>query len=239
MWDAEVLRDHKVEVLRAIRRNNDPVDTWAARGQYDAGEVRGAAVAAYSAEPGIDTASTTETFAAVRLHIDNWRWQGVPFYLRSGKRMARRASEIALTFREPPTLGLPGESKVEPNQLVIRVQPNEGIHMRFQVKLPGVELQLTPEIEVSPVDMDFSYAEAFGQGTHAAYSTLLLDCMLGDATLFARTDEVEAAWRLCDPLLEYWESHRPPALPTYAAGTWGPPESDAFLARDGFRWRTP
>lgn len=236
---ANAVRDEKVKLLKQVVPLGPDFDANTVRAQYSAGTIKGAAAQGYREEPGVDANSVTPTYAAMRVQVNNWRWQGVPFYLRSGKRMGRRASEIALTFREPPTLGMPGESKVEPNQLVIRVQPNEGIHLRFQVKLPGVELQLTPEIEVSPVDMDFSYAEAFGQGTHAAYSTLLLDCMLGDATLFARTDEVEAAWRLCDPLLEYWETHRPPALPSYPAGSWGPIESDAFLARDGFRWRVP
>lgn len=236
---ANAVRDEKVKALKQVVPFGPDFDASAVRGQYTEGTIKGASVPGYREESDVDANSATPTYAALKVQVHNWRWQGVPFYLRSGKRMARRVSEIAITFREPPTIGLPGQSKVDANELVIRVQPNEGIHLRFQVKLPGVELQLTPEIEVSPVDMDFSYAEAFGQNTQAAYSTLLLDCMLGDATLFARTDEVEQAWRLVDPLLEYWDTHRPPSLPGYPAGSWGPHESDAFLARDGHRWRVP
>lgn len=157
--------------------------------------------------------------------------------------MARRVSEIAVHFRVPAYLmrGLCGptpEQPVEPNVLVLRVQPDDGVTLRFEAKIPGANMALTPEIEVSSVDMNFDYADAFGAESHPAYETLLLDCMLGDATLFTRSDEVEVGWRITDPLLDHWERRDcPPALPQYAAGEWGPIEADQLLARDGFRWR--
>ena len=186
----------------------------------------------------------TPTFAAMRLFIDNGRWRGVPFYLRSGKRLAKRVSEIAVHFKTPPYLieGLCGPTPRDPvaaNCLVLRVQPNDGVTLRFEAKIPGAALALTPEIEVASVDMDFTYSSAFGAQVHPAYETLLLDCMLGDATLFTRSDEVETGWRITDPLLEYWEKNPPAKIPTYPAGTWGPSAADEFIARDGFRWRQP
>ena len=186
-------------------------------------------------------AASWQTWA--NLAIDNGRWRGVPFYLRSGKRMARRVSEIALTFRTPPYLmrGLTGprtSDPVEPNVLLLRVQPDDGVTVRFAAKIPGASMQLTPGIEVSSVDMAFDYADAFGAETHPAYETLILDCMIGDATLFARSDVVETGWRITDPLLRYWEQQGD-APARYPAGSWGPAEADALLAADGFRWRTP
>jgi glucose-6-phosphate 1-dehydrogenase len=177
----------------------------------------------------------------VRLYVDNWRWNGVPFYLRSGKRMKERASEIAVQFRTPPHLmfgHLTGQT-MRPNTLVMRVQPNEGVSLDFEVKVPGAACELTSNIEIAPVDMDFSYSEAFGETAAPAYETLLLDIMIGEATLFTRSDEVEAAWRVFDPLITYWEQNRPRRMPTYAAGSWGPREADELIERDGAEWREP
>jgi glucose-6-phosphate 1-dehydrogenase len=175
----------------------------------------------------------------MRISIDNWRWKHVPFYLRSGKRLAKRTSEIVIQFRSPPVLMF-GQQRLEekfPSVLVMRVQPNEGIALRFQVKTPGAARELTPEFEISPVEMDFSYAEAFGEEAAPAYQTLLLDCMIGDATLFTRSDEVENAWRIIDPLLEYWQQHPVDKLPEYKAGSWGPVEANELLRGVNTRWR--
>jgi glucose-6-phosphate 1-dehydrogenase len=175
------------------------------------------------------------TYAAVRFMIDNWRWHDVPFYLRSGKRLPRRATEIAIQFRKPPHLMFPlreGEA-LEPNVLAIRIQPNEGISLRFEVKIPGVDVHMVP------VEMNFDYNEVFGGANHEAYETLLLDCMLGEATLFTRSDEVEAAWAIVDPMMHFWEGKRPEHFPNYAAGTWGPEVADQFIERMGARWRKP
>ncbi|MBI3982840.1 MAG: glucose-6-phosphate dehydrogenase, partial [Gemmatimonadetes bacterium] len=165
----------------------------------------------------------------------NWRWQGVPFYLRSGKQLPRRATEIAIQFRQPPHLMFPlaAGRTIEANVLALRIQPKEGIALRFEVKVPGVDMRM------APVDMEFDYCEAFGETGHEAYETLLLDCMLGDATLFTRSDEVEAAWSVVDPIVAHWQEKRPVHFPNYAAGTWGPAVADAFISRDGCRWREP
>jgi glucose-6-phosphate 1-dehydrogenase len=234
-WSADAVRDEKVKVLKAIRRI-DPaaVDDVAVRGQYGPGQVDGERAAGYLAEKGVAPNSPVPTFAALRFMVDNWRWEGVPFYLRSGKRLPKRVSELAVRFRRPPHLLFSGhDAGFEPNVLTIRVQPDEGIALQFEIKRPGLEVQTTS------VAMDFRYDEAFGTATHSAYETLLLDCMTGDATLFARRDEVEAAWAVVDPILEAWEKAPPGGLPTYAAGTWGPVEADALLAGGGDRWRNP
>jgi glucose-6-phosphate 1-dehydrogenase len=239
---ADAVRDEKVKVLRSVRWFTAPsLATDAVWGQYVGAEVRGERAAGYREEPNVSAESMTPTYAAVRLHVDNWRWSGVPFYLRSGKRLPRRVSEIAVQFREAPNLMFSHQTRAAmcPNVLVMRVQPDEGISLRFELKRPGAALALSPGTEIAPVDMDFSYAEAFREPTPPAYETLLLDVMVGDATLFTRSDEVEHAWRIVDPLVEYWERERPPALAGYAAGSWGPAGADALLARDGFRWRTP
>ena len=241
--NANAVRDEKVKVLRAVRPLGPDAGT-AVRAQYAEGAMKGKVVAAYRDEPHVAPGSTTPTYAAVRMLIDNGRWRGVPFYLRSGKRMAKRVTEISVEFKVPPFLiqGLVGptsELPVEPNVLTLRVQPNDGITLRFEAKIPGAAAALTPEIEVTSVDMDFSYAAAFGAQTFPAYATLLLDCMLGDATLFTRSDEVETGWRITDPLLDYWAANPPKGMPTYSAGTWGPHLADVLLAKDGFKWRTP
>jgi glucose-6-phosphate 1-dehydrogenase len=241
--NANAVRDEKVKVLRAVRPLGPDAGT-AVRAQYAEGAMKGKVVAAYRDEPNIAPDSNTPTYAAVRMMIDNGRWRDVPFYLRSGKRMAKRVTEISVEFRVPPYLihGLVGPSlelPVEPNVLTLRVQPNDGITLRFSAKIPGAAAALTPEIEVTSVDMDFSYAAAFGAQSFPAYETLLLDCMLGDATLFTRSDEVETGWRITDPLLDYWAANPPKGMPTYSAGTWGPHLADVLLAKDGFKWRTP
>jgi glucose-6-phosphate 1-dehydrogenase len=242
--NADAVRDEKVKALRAIKTfSKNPGDN-AIRAQYTAGTVGGKHAAGYREEPFVAGDSTTPTYAALRCFIDNGRWRGVPFYLRSGKRLAKRVSEIAVHFKTPPYLieGLCGPTPRDPvasNSLVLRVQPNDGVTLRFEVKIPGAALALTPEIEVASVDMDFTYSSAFGAQVHPAYETLLLDCMLGDATLFTRSDEVETGWRITDPLLEYWEKNPSSKIAMYPAGTWGPSAADEFIARDGFRWRQP
>lgn len=239
---ADAVRDEKVKVLKSVRwLHPDSIAGTAVRAQYRAGPVNGKLVKGYIEEPDVNPESTTPTYAAVRLFIDNWRWNGVPFYLRSGKRMKRRVSEIAVQFRSPPQLmfGHKTREVLRPNTLVMRVQPNEGVSLNFEVKVPGAAVALTSEVEVAAVDMDFSYNEAFGEASAPAYETLLLDVMIGEATLFTRSDEVEAAWRVIDPLIQYWEAHQPDQMPTYAAGTWGPREADELIQSDGVSWREP
>ena len=239
---ADAVRDEKVKVLRSVRwLTPDTIPMEAVRAQYVAGRMDGETVPGFLQEANVNPESLTPTFAALRLHVDNWRWKGVPFYLRSGKRLPKRVSEIAIEFRAPPLLmfGHGTRAQASANVLVMRVQPNESISLRFEVKIPGAACALDPTIQVTPVDMDFTYADAFGAAVSPAYETLLLDAMIGDATLFTRSDEVEAAWRVTDPLLEYWEKHPPTRMPLYAAGTWGPPDADALLESDGFRWREP
>ena len=235
-FEADMVRDEKVKVIRSIR----PMTELEARsasvvGQYEAGVVDGEKVPAYRAERGIAKDSRVPTYAALRLAIDNWRWEGVPFFLRSGKRMPERVTEIAVQFRRPPHLLFPldADDEMEPNVLVIRIQPDEAISLSFEVKVPGVEVRLTP------VRMVFSYPLAFGESTHSAYETLLLDAMQGDATLFARGDQVEAAWKVIDPVVSAWHEGIPTGLPNYRAGSWGPSAADALIARDGAAWREP
>ncbi len=233
---ADMVRDEKVKVLRSVR-SMTPMEARTASvvGQYGPGIVDGKRVPGYREEPKIAPDSRVPTFAALRLMIDNWRWEGVPFFLRSGKRMAERVTEIAVQFRRPPHLLFPidDDDEVAPNVLAIRIQPEEGISLRFQVKAPGVDLRLTP------VRMVFSYDAAFGAGTHSAYETLLLDAMQGDATLFARGDQVEAAWRVIDPVVAAWEEGIPTGIPNYDAGSWGPSVAGAPTARDDAAWRIP
>jgi glucose-6-phosphate 1-dehydrogenase len=240
---ADAVRDEKVKVLRSIRwLTPETIPDNAVRAQYAAGKVKDQDVPGYRDEPDVAKDSQTPTYAAVRLYIDNWRWKGVPFYVRSGKRMTKRISEVAVHFHAPPHLMFGGNGAgrdLEPNVLVMRVQPNEGVSLNFEVKVPGAMVALTQNVEVAPVDMDFTYAEAFGETAAPAYETLLLDVMIGEMTLFTRSDEVEAAWKLIDPLLNYWKDHPAKPMPTYAAGGWGPKEADELLARDGAKWREP
>jgi len=238
---ANAVRDEKVKVLKSIRwMTDETIPGNAVRAQYTAGTSGGKSVTGYRQEKDVASDSQVPTFAAVRLFIDNWRWNGVPFYLRSGKRLAKRTSEIAVQFSAPPHLMFGSTSEnLRPNTLVMRVQPNEGVSLNFEVKVPGAAVALTSNIEIAPVDMDFDYAEAFGEISAPAYETLLLDVMIGEATLFTRSDEVEAAWKVIDPLIKYWESHPPKRMPTYAAGSWGPREADELIEEDGVEWREP
>jgi glucose-6-phosphate 1-dehydrogenase len=239
---ADAVRDEKVKVLRSARWfTPESIRKGAVRAQYSAGKRRGEAVPGYRDEPDVAEDSHTPTYAAVRFYIDNWRWQGVPFYLRSGKRMAKRHSEIAVQFHSPPHLMFGGEQHgdLAPNTLVMRVQPNEGVSLNFEVKVPGAAVAMTQHVEVAPVDMEFSYAEAFGETAAPAYETLLLDVMIGEMTLFTRSDEVEAAWKLIDPLIKHWEEHPPKRMPEYPAGSWGPREADELIEECGAEWREP
>jgi glucose-6-phosphate 1-dehydrogenase len=223
-------------VLRAVRPfSTAEMHDYAVRGQYGPGSIEGRAVPGYREEPKVSPGSDTATWAALRLLVDNWRWQGVPFFLRSGKRMAKRVTEIAIRFREPPHLMFPLEKGVTiaSNVIAIRVQPQEGISLTFDIKVPGIGVRM------AEARMDFSYAEAFGPAAHSAYETLLLDCMAGDATLFTRGDAVEAAWEVVDPVIAAWQHKKPAHFPNYAAGTWGPEIADELIARDGGRWRQP
>jgi glucose-6-phosphate 1-dehydrogenase len=234
-FQADAVRDEKTKVLRAIRRfSAAEMHDYSVRGQYGPGTIEGAAVPGYRQEPDVNPGSDTATWAGLRLLVDNWRWHGVPFFLRSGKRMERRVTEIAVQFRDPPHLMFQDHDKtMTPNIIAIRVQPDEGISLSFDIKLPGVGVRMTA------AKMDFSYAEAFGAAAHSAYETLLLDCMVGDATLFTRDEAVEAAWEVVDPVIEAWHDKDPEHFPNYAAGSWGPAIADEFIARDGARWRQP
>jgi glucose-6-phosphate 1-dehydrogenase len=209
-------------------------DSDVIRAQYAAGWVDGKTVAGYHDEPGVNSASTTETYIAMRCQLDSWRWAGVPFYLRTGKRLPKRTTEIAIQFRRPPLqiFKRTSPTPVAPNLLIVNVQPDEGISLRFEAKLPGTRMQ------IAPVMMNFRYRTAFGGPVPEAYETLLLDAMLGDPTLFARHDFVEAAWALITPVHEAWCAMAATSIPQYEAGEWGPSEADQFLARDGRRWRT-
>jgi glucose-6-phosphate 1-dehydrogenase len=203
------------------------------RAQYSAGSVGGKSVPGYREEAGVARESVTETFVALQLFIDNWRWAGVPFYLRSGKRLPKRSTEIAIQFKQIPLslFGRDNDSAIEPNMLALNIQPDEGISLRFGSKVPG------PAIQIRPVNMDFHYGTSFGVPAPEAYERLILDCMLGEAALFTRNDEVEASWTFVDRLIEGWAQSGVRHLPTYEAGTWGPEEAHAFIERDGRRWR--
>jgi glucose-6-phosphate 1-dehydrogenase len=232
-FEADALRDEKLKVLRAIApptRHEMVKDV--VRGQYDKGWVAGLPVKGYRQEKEVDPDSETETFIAARFEVEDWRWSGVPFYLRTGKRLAKRATEIAIQFRDVPhRLFAEAATDPQPNLLAIRVQPDEGILLRFGSKVPGLGL------EIRPVTMDFTYGAAFSADTPDAYETLMLDSMLGDQSLFTRADEVEAAWSIVTPMHEAWLDMPPPEFPNYAAGTWGPEAADTLLERDGRRWR--
>ncbi|OQA47520.1 MAG: Glucose-6-phosphate 1-dehydrogenase [Chloroflexi bacterium ADurb.Bin325] len=232
-FQADEIRNKKVDVLAAIRPiAEERVQDYAVRGQYGAGWLEGERVVAYRAEPDVNPASNAETLAALKLFVDNWRWQDVPFYLRTGKRMAERASEITIQFRPVPHQSFPPTAALDwhPNRLVIRVQPQEEIVLRFQAKQPG------PVMRLIPTDMNFSYQSAFQEAPRDAYETLLLDVMVGDATLFMRADQVEAAWSVIDPILTVWGAVTPTDFPNYPAGSWGPEAAEALIARDGRSW---
>ncbi len=235
-FDADEIRNKKLDVLRAIRPiPQDQVHRLAARGQYAAGWIDGQHVPAYRDEPGVAPDSDTETFAAVKLLVDNWRWQDVPFYLRTGKRMGSRVSQACIRFRPVPHQSFPPAvvEDWQPNGLAILIQPGEGIVLEFQAKQPGLRVRLRP------VEMRFCYEDAFKVASPEAYETLLLDVALGDATLFMRADQIQAAWSVVNPILEAWSGNPPPDFPNYESGTWGPEESEALIAADGRRWLLP
>ncbi len=231
-FDATAVRNEKLKVLQALRPYTpDSVAADVVPGQYAPGQIDGEDVAGYGQEPGVRADSQTETFVAAKLLIDNWRWADVPFHIRTGKRMPRRVTEIAINFRRAPHLLFRGQG-IDTNTLVLNIQPEEGISISFHAKLPGQFMRLTR------VAMDFSYRAAFGASERSAYATLLNDCMRGDATLFDRADGVEAAWAFVQPILTAWEQQGR-SVPTYPAGSWGPHEADELLSRDGRHWRRP
>jgi glucose-6-phosphate 1-dehydrogenase len=231
-FDATAVRNEKLKVLQALRPYTPPtVVADVVAGQYGPGQIDGEDVAGYRQEPGVGADSKTETFVAAKVLIDNWRWADVPFYIRTGKRMARRVTEVAINFRSAPHLLFRGQG-LDTNTLVLNIQPDEGISISFFAKVPGQKLRLTR------VAMDFSYRAAFGARERSAYATLLNDCMRGDATLFDRADGAEAAWAFIDPILKTWQDQRRP-VPVYSAGSWGPREADELLSRDGRSWRKP
>jgi glucose-6-phosphate 1-dehydrogenase len=233
---ADEIRSKKVDVLHAIRPTpRERIHQYAVSGQYAAGWIEGEHVQAYRKEPNVAEDSSTETFAALRLFVDNWRWQDVPFYLRTGKRMPAKVSEVSIQFRAVPHQTFPPTTLLDwrPNRLIIAIQPEEGIFLRFQSKFPGLTMRL------SPVMMQFYYRETFKVAPPEAYETLLLDVMRGDATLFMRDDQVESAWSVISPILDVWSEVKATDFPNYPAGTWGPEESEVLIAQDGFSWVTP
>ena len=235
-FDADEVRNKKVDVLRAIRPIlPNQVHNFAIRGQYGAGWIEGQKQIAYRESPKVAEDSTTETFAALKFYVDNWRWQDVPFYLRTGKCLLVRASEICIQFRPVPHQSFPSTTvgQWRPNRLTIHIQPDEGILLRFLAKRPG------PPIHLSPVNMRFSYREAFETTPPEAYETLLLDIIRGDATLFMRADQVEAAWSVVMPILDLWQEAPPADFPNYPAGTWGPEAAEILIGQDGRSWFQP
>jgi glucose-6-phosphate 1-dehydrogenase len=231
---ADTVRDERVKVLSAIRPlSPEDVLHYTVRGQYGEGVVEGQRVPAYRAEKSIAADSNVETFAALELFVDNWRWADVPFYLRTGKRLPKRASEIAIQFKCAPLM-LFRETSIErlnPNLLVLHIQPDEGISLRFEGKVPG------PAMRLGTVKMHFEYEDYFGRQAQTGYETLLYDAMLGDSTLFHRSDMVEAGWRAVAPILEVWKALAPRNFPNYAADSWGPKEADELIRREGRKWR--
>ncbi len=230
---ADAIHDEKVKVLESLRPFKDKdFETSAIRGQYDKGFIRGNEVKGYREEKNVNPKSKIETYGAVRFFIDNWRWDGVPFYLRGAKRLPKRATEIAVTFKHPPGILFHEHGqKHEPNVLAIRIQPNEGIALKINCKVPG------PSSPIQPVKMDFRYGAFFGLTPPDAYERLICDCIAGDSTLFARQDEVFHSWEFFTPILDHWANTDPKDFPNYAAGSWGPKSSDEMLARDGRKWR--
>ena len=234
--DADEIRNKKVDVLKAIRRlRPEDVDQHAVRAQYDDGWIKGKKVCSYLSEKGVEENSGTETYSAIKFNIDNWRWQDVPFYVRTGKRMADKCSVITLQLRTPPhrAFARDGQQQREPNRIIINIQPDMGITVRFQAKRPGI----SPI--VNPVEMIFDYQQAYDAEPPEAYEALLLDAMAGNAALFMRADQVEEAWNVVMPILEYWESREKEPLPQYASGSWGPTEANDLLKQEGHEWINP
>ena len=232
-FDATAVRNEKLKVLQSIRPFDlGMVAQSVIRGQYAPGSIDAKPVPGYRQESGVKPNSRTETFVAMELQIDNWRWAGVPFYLRTGKRLAKRSTEIVIQFKRAPHIVF-RDRNVEDNRLILNIQPDEGISVSFGAKRPGTEMG------IGHVAMNFSYREAFGDGSRSAYATLLGDCVRGDATLFDRGDSVEAAWALVDPILDVWSAAKTAGVPQYPAGSWGPRESDLLLERGGRQWYNP
>jgi glucose-6-phosphate 1-dehydrogenase len=232
-FEAASVRAEKLKVFRAIKQIH-MADT--VRGQYGPGLVDGKPVVGYREEDRVHPRSQTETYAALRIEIENWRWAGVPIYIRAGKRMAKRVTEITIQFKQPPLLLFKdnhgrGAEGIKSNIISMRIQPDEGIALRFEAKIPG------PSMNIAPVDMDFCYSKVFGVSSANGYERLLLDAMLGDGTLFAHRDEVEATWALLTPVLQYWAKNPIKDFPNYPAGTWGPSTGDALMELDGRKWR--
>ncbi|MHB8510118.1 MAG: glucose-6-phosphate dehydrogenase [Candidatus Dormibacteria bacterium] len=232
-FQADAVRDEKVKVLRSIRPiREDEVSRFAVRGQYGRGSIGGEQVPAYRREAGANPVSNNNTFVAMRLDVDNWRWAGTPFYIRTGKRLPRRVTEIAVQFKQPPHQAFSGTADLlEPNLLVIRIQPDEGITLKFGAKVPA------PGMRLRAVNMDFLYGASFMAQSPEAYERLLIDVMRGDQTLFTRRDEVETAWKLLAGVQAAWA--QAPDIPIYPSGGWGPDQSEQLLAVDGRRWRHP
>jgi glucose-6-phosphate 1-dehydrogenase len=232
-FDADEIRNKKVEVLKAIRKySREEVHKYAVRGQYGPGWIKGKEVAGYKEEPRVALDSNTESYAAMKFYIDNWRWQGVPFYIRTGKRMPEKMAIISIQFKQVPHQAFPSEAtdNWKSNRLILSIQPEMLIRLNMQAKIPGLKMHL------NPVNMDFNYHDEYPSGTPEAYETLLLDAMLGDTTLFTRGDQVEVAWDVLMPIIKEWETKIHPEFPNYAAGMWGPEDAEALIARDGFSW---
>jgi glucose-6-phosphate 1-dehydrogenase len=232
---ADVVRDEKLEILQSLRPiEGEAVDTEVVRAQYAAGFQMGTSVPGYRDEPGVKPGSSTETYVALRVFIDSWRWAGVPFFLRTGKRLPKRASEISIQLKPVPAILFNKDpaARLDPNVLTVRIQPDEGFALGISSKVPG------PRVRIYPVKMDFDYGSTFGASSPEAYERLLLDVLTGDQTLFMRRDEVEASWRWITPMLERWAEQASAPLPTYAAGDWGPPEADRLIESTGRQWRT-
>jgi len=232
-FDADEIRNKKVDVLNAVRRiGKDEVSKYAVRGQFEAGWMEGEKVPAYRDEKNVDPKSNIDTFAAVKFYIDNWRWQNVPFYIRTGKRLHEKETVINIMFRPAPNYAFPPEAAEtwRPNRLTISIQPDTEIRLRFQSKRPGQFLSL------NPVDMVFRYKDVYDGNEPEAYETLLLDVMEGNATLFMRRDQVEAAWKIIAPIQEAWDNRSPSNFPNYAPGSWGPEDAEALIAKDGHQW---
>ena len=232
-FDADEVRDRKVDVLKAMRKIvPGKIETMSARGQYSSGWIEGKEVVGYREEKNVDPESNTDTYAALKLYVDNWRWQGVPFYLRTGKRLSKTASIITIQFKEVPhNIFITEESGVpKQNRLVISIQPDMAIRFQLQSKVPGLEMTL------NTVDIVFDYFGSKKSDSPEAYETLLLDAIMGDQTLFMRADQVEAAWELITPILNYWEKNRSSDFPNYSADSWGPENAEALIAKDGYHW---
>jgi len=232
-FHADAVRDEQAKVLHAMQPlASEDVLTSSVRGQYADGVIADQRLAGYRSEPGVSPESRTETFVGLKLNIDNWRWVGVPFYVRTGKRLAKRHTEITIQFKKTPfVLFRNAPVQKHSNQLVLQIQPVEGISLSFGAKIPG------PILRVGSVDMSFEYSKYFGADAYTGYEVLLYDCMIGDATLFQRADMVEAGWNVVDPVLDVWTALPPRRFPNYPAGTWGPKEYDELLQRDGREWR--